>query len=454
MAYQSIFSSGTSNQQPTGTGYQSVFGTPSTKPKPTSQPTPTSQPSGDYTNIGGKSYPKASIIDTKPKPTNIFQSALQTYTNIRDAVNKKVSEKLDVRKDEGLGATIGRVLQKTPNVDLGTKGQKTFKATDTETEIVNFISNFPSMVAQSWGQSLEQLSTKEGKQRLKQDAKNLSKTMSEVKTHIDNREWGKALETAMSNSALTVGLDVADFIPVTLLAKLGIKGSISSLRKIAQTVVKEAIEEVPVKPVVPKPVTKPKVEPKPTVATGGVKPKIEPKPKVTEPKTSGIAKQIEAKAVEKGMVDKGYAELAQYDSSTIKAQSKAASKYTIEDMNKIATGEKPLPKELKPGTPLSIAEDYAIKNNDSELLRKLAKSPLATQISESASELSLSRMRDTNSPVKIIRELNKVREEAFTKRYGGRSAEEVSERITKDVQKKVKIPDKYDWGRFVESIKC
>ena len=154
------------------------------------------------------------------------------------------------------------------------------------------------------------------------------------------------------------------------------------------------------------------------------------------------------------MTDKGYDELAVYDSSTIKEQAKLATKYSVDDINKIATGEIPLPKELKPGTPLSIAEDYAIKNNDVELLRKLANSPLATQISESASELSLSRMRDTGSPVKILRDITKVRKEAFENRYRGKTAKQVSNKVVKDIQKRVKAPDKYDWNKFVESIKC
>lgn len=196
---------------------------------------------------------------------------------------------------------------------------------------------------------------------------------------------------------------------------------------------------------------------KPAPKTSLVDPKDIKEPKsepLLEEKVSGVAKQIEAKAVEKGMIDKGYSELAVYDSSTIKAQSKAASKYSIDDMNKIATGEKALPRELKPGTPLSIAEDYAIKNNDSELLRKLAKSPLATQVSESASELSLSRMRNTNSPVRLIKQVNDAREKAFKVKYKGKEVKQVVDETVKDIKKKVKAPDKYDWNKFLDTIKC
>lgn len=386
------------------------------------------------------------ILDfTKSEPVqSIVASAKSIFENIKKAASKYKAE------GENINAPIGRAMQKVPNIDLGTKTKNKFSvAPNTEEKIVNFISNFPSAMIQGYGKSLEQVSSDKGRAQLKTDAKNLPKTMSEVKVLIDQKEWQKALETAMSNTAFTVALDASDFISVGLIAK-GIK-AIKGSRQVAKTIVKEAIEEAEEKIVKTAVVNiKPKIKPKAPTGVGG-EIGVKAKPPI-QPKTSGVAKQIEAKAVEKSMVDKGYSELAQYDSSTIKAQSKAASKYTIDDMNKIATGETPLPKELKPGTPLSIAEDYAIKNNDTELLRKLANSPLASQISESASELSLSRMRDTNSPVKIMREVAKVKEEAFKKRYGGKSVKEVSDKVVSDIKKKVKPPDKYDWNNFIKSL--
>lgn len=144
---------------------------------------------------------------------------------------------------ENLGVAAGRKLQKVPNLDLGTKGQKFFQATDTETQILDFISNFPSGIAQSWGQSIEQVSTDQGREKLKADAKNLPKTMSEVKTHLENKEWQKALDAALTNSALTVALDASDVIPTTLLAKFGLKGIKASAKQSAQQIVKEAVEE-------------------------------------------------------------------------------------------------------------------------------------------------------------------------------------------------------------------
>lgn len=161
---------------------------------------------------------------------------------------------------------------------------------------------------------------------------------------------------------------------------------------------------------------------------------------------SGVAKQIEAKAVEKGMIEKGYSHLAGYDASTIKAQSELASKYTIEQIKDIATGKVKLPERMKPGTPLSIAEDYAMKN-DPQLLIDLAKSPLATQISESASEVSLSRMRDKESAVAQIKKVSDARQakaKEQTKAEVKKIKEEIKKsKITKDV-----------WSSFVDEITC
>lgn len=729
---------GTKTPTPKTGGYLQQYNSrPNTtvKPTPTSQPKPTptvpQQGQSLITKVSNQPIIGKVLDFTKSEPVQkVAASAKSIFDNIKKAVDR-------------VGAPVGRAMQKVPDVNLGTKTKKKFSvAPDTEEKIVNFVSNFPSAVIQGYGKSLEQLSSDKGRAQLKTDAKNLPKTMSEVKALIEKKEWQKALETAMSNTAFTVGLDVSSFIPGGMIVK-GLKGGFKSgTRQLAKTIVKEAIEEVEKKAIkstlsqvddlsrtaknslqnvktgikeggieratkeiksgklppikvrtledgtkvledgrhhleaarqlgikdypiedvtshytkpstggeiggvpkelqplaqearkyksvedfqkalgnrlqyrggrdmgsqriidlekqntgglfftespeyaaqyaqdrskgfgqggsvyqavlpkdakifditneqnikqltdkLPKELVKSgdydslqsaqsdvarwisamkdtsnkgaadwatisqysdeiekagfdgfraierpgkvdinpdgsfKVSGKPVYSTAlfkggipGIKdikefynkaissveiPKgVTPKAKTPiQPKTSGVAKQIESKAVEKGMVDKGYSELAQYDSSTIKAQSKAASKYTIDDMNKIATGEKPLPKELKPGTPLSVAEDYAIKNNDTELLRKLANSPLAKQISESASELSLSRMRDSNSPVKIMRDIAKIKEEAFKKRYAGKSVKEVSDKVVADIKKKVKPVDKYDWNNFVKSL--
>lgn len=172
-------------------------------------------------------------------------------------------------------------------------------------------------------------------------------------------------------------------------------------------------------------------------------------------KPSGVAINIEAKAIEQGMLKKGYKELAEYDSSTIKEQADLASKYDVKELNKIARGDAPLPRELKPGTVLSIAEDYAKKNQDINLMRELARSPLVSKISESASEVSLSRMREKGTMFEAMREVIKARQESYKAKTGREYIkDEVAE--VKKMKEEIKrsSPKKDEWLSFLDEIKC
>ena len=181
-------------------------------------------------------------------------------------------------------------------------------------------------------------------------------------------------------------------------------------------------------------------------------------PKAPEVKPSGVAKQIEAKAIEKGLIDKGFDELADFSSSTIKQQAEMASQYSIDDMKLIAKGEVELPEGMRSGTALSVVEDFAIANNDVELLRELVKSPLTRQLSESASELSLSRIRESNSPVRKMEEIisDKIK---YIEKKTGKKVEllekdeviKIKSSINKTIAQKA---TKQSWSEFIDSIQC
>ena len=515
----------------------------------------------------------------------VAKSAASVFQNLQKAVTKVATKK--PKKDEGLGAPLGRALQKVPDVNLGTKFQKTFKATDTETKIVNFISNFPSAIAQSYGRSLETLSTPEGKKQLKQGAKNLPKTMNQVKTLIDKKEWQKALETAFSNPAISVALDVSDFIPVSLITKkLVTAGSKTLLKKIVkegieeggEKVVKEATEKAAQKtlssvltpqaarnkvfqegientklgrkvitdsfdaqaqgknlqiegnkvnlidpdtaPKVQEPtaITKPSekqltasqellvshesapeaktiaqykadiqagkpVEPLKVIREGekygiedgkhrfqaykelGIKDiPIEiveaPKPKVKIvsvprqqlPVGEGAEKLSRLEARITKSLDNAPDEvknLSTYQQMTKKDQIASAVKYVNENPDEalaVLRGEKEAPKGLLNNS-IYVAMQNASEGNV-ELARRLA-SLSSTRFGQ---ELSILTEIDPNSPVKAMSDIVKIREEAFRKKYGGKSVKEVSDTIVKDIKKKVKPVDKYDWSHFVKSL--
>lgn len=184
---------------------------------------------------------------------------------------------------------------------------------------------------------------------------------------------------------------------------------------------------------------------------------VEAKPFVAEQgKTSGVALQIQAKAVEQSLVERGFDKLAEYDPSTIKAQAEQASRYDMEHMLRFAVGKEPLPAGLKPGTALAIAERYAETTRNGSLASQLARSPLASQLSEGASALSLSRIRTPDSATAKIRELNKLRAEKAERALKGKTPAKAKAEVKKSLDEAVKKtkPTKKSWLALIEEIKC
>ena len=177
-------------------------------------------------------------------------------------------------------------------------------------------------------------------------------------------------------------------------------------------------------------------------------------PTKLEQKPSGVAKSIEAKAIEQGLISKGYDKLAGYNSSTLKEQAKIGSGYSVNEHIDFATGDKPLPEGLKPGTPLSIAEDYAMEKGDFELFNKLRMSPLASQISEAASGLSLSRIRTPDSATMRLKEAQKVLETKTRLKDTVGAKKEITSRIKRESNKVNLTKEELSWDKFLNEIKC
>ncbi len=135
-----------------------------------------------------------------------------------------------------------------------------------------------------------------------------------------------------------------------------------------------------------------------------------------EASNSGIAKSIEAKAVEDGLT-KNFDKVAGYEGSTIKEQAKIfidTVGKSLDETRQIIRGEKPLPDKAK-GFPFIVAmEDYIKRNpelnKNGELSYELANSPLTSAASEAASELGLGQNREHDSFTARTREIQKARE--------------------------------------------
>lgn len=195
-------------------------------------------------------------------------------------------------------------------------------------------------------------------------------------------------------------------------------------------------------------------------ASAGQSETVKPAVKVENGDTpSGIAKSIEAKAVEKGLTDRGFGELAGYDSVTIKEQAAMMSdlmKSDIEKAKRIATGKEDLPAGLKGTTALTAMEDYAMETRDGALAAELARSPLVTETSVAGQTLRLSAERTPDSASAKIQEIAKEREKVAQKALQGKTAGKAQAEIKKSLQEGIRKskPGKYSWAAFTESIKC
>jgi len=53
-----------------------------------------------------------------------------------------------------------------------------------------------------------------------------------------------------------------------------------------------------------------------------------------------------------------------------------------------------------------------------------------------------------DNPVRLLNEVYKVRAKAVEKRFG----KNATEKVVKSIKEKVKVPDKWDWNNFINSI--
>jgi endo-1,4-beta-mannosidase len=69
-------------------------------------------------------------------------------------------------------------------------------------------------------------------------------------------------------------------------------------------------------------------------------------------------------------------------------------------------------------------------------------------------EISILSEVNPNSPVKLMRDVVKVREASFAKRFGGKTPKQATENVVKDIKKNIKVPDKKQWSDFLKEIAC
>lgn len=176
-------------------------------------------------------------------------------------------------------------------------------------------------------------------------------------------------------------------------------------------------------------------------------------------KITKAASDISQKLVEKGFDALTPEQAAKYDPITKADQIKKVASFLdgdIENARKAATGKAEIPRDINSQVLFNAVEADAIKNGNIELLRDLAKSPVAKQLSEAGQTLSAHGFNDnTSSPVKAIQDIQNAREAKYEKTTGekpGKAKKATVEEIKKEIKKVV--PKKQNWSEFIESIQC
>lgn len=177
-----------------------------------------------------------------------------------------------------------------------------------------------------------------------------------------------------------------------------------------------------------------------------------------EIKTRGLAKGVEAKAVEEGLAS-GFGELPEYRVVSMADQAARAVDLLDSDPDfarAIAMGEKPPPDGLLPESVFVAVEKRAIAEGDIETLRKLAtESHLVSEATTMGQRIRTLGERDPASPVAAIQTLQKARE-AVARARGTKDIEAATESAVTDMKREIAaaVPPKNVWLDFIQSIEC
>lgn len=171
---------------------------------------------------------------------------------------------------------------------------------------------------------------------------------------------------------------------------------------------------------------------------------------------SKVGKDIEARSVEEKLT-KGFNGTAEYDTVTIKEQAKLATDLVNSDIEKakrIISGDESIPSGLRERPLIDAMEEWAVKN-DPSYLKELANSPLVSETSKHAQELSLGR-GNPDSVLQKVKEIIKARTMKIEEKLQGKSVTKAKKDIVEKIKKEkpIKKTTKQSLQDFIKSIEC
>lgn len=175
-------------------------------------------------------------------------------------------------------------------------------------------------------------------------------------------------------------------------------------------------------------------------------------------KESRLAAGVEELAIEKRLTE-AFDGRPEYAQLNMKEQARAANEFLSKEPDRamrVAMGEEIAPAHLTPEAVFIAIENRALKQGDVATLRQLATdSQLSLQATAMGQRIRTLGERDQLSPVRIMEDVRKGREEAFEKKTGKKVEKAKQEEIAKmkDEMKK-KSSSRQDWGDFIKEIQC
>lgn len=181
------------------------------------------------------------------------------------------------------------------------------------------------------------------------------------------------------------------------------------------------------------------------------------KENIEKKKESKYARGVQEKALEKGIIDK-MEDVAEYTPNQRKEQARLSAEVLVDNDRtlRILRGEEPLPSELLAEGFTKSLENYIMTLDNIPLAQRLTyeltQSPLATQVSETASALSMRVGIPENSPLKITKQIESIRKEVLENK--GIDVKKATKTEEKAIQSKIKDVDEAGLKKFINDIKC
>lgn len=184
---------------------------------------------------------------------------------------------------------------------------------------------------------------------------------------------------------------------------------------------------------------------------GAVRPSSE---QTSSKNLSKVGKSVQQKAVEQGLKDT-FGDSATYEKISLEDQAKRAVDLTNNrsELEKVISGEKPLPQGLRATALIKAVEDHPVLGKDPELLNRLSKSDLNTESSQSAQELRLARERNPDSVTARLNEVRKAKIAAVEAKLKTPIAKAISS-TAKEIKDSLPAVKRQDWHSFVDSLQC